>query len=255
MTKTQKAANYLKRVVAQQSAPQKALDLAASTLLEPKTLLTKGAGAAIDKVRNRRLTGRPSDVIGETLTATALYGGAIMAAANPVGAFGVAKSAAKFVAPKSVRGALGYATGLGILSTSKTARDYVMGHLSDPTKTGRQLGRFLDTAVDKSKEKAKDTNNKWRDFLIPAGVGAGALGTSILAGKALKNKLSTYFVQDNLPSVGMGTNPNSGYIPSSNEPVIKTAEALQESKLTPAPVVNVKINNKPQINVAVAQSI
>lgn len=233
-------------------------------MLEPTTLITKGPKAAISKVRERRVdiakthsASKALDVVGETLTATAGYGALTLGAAYPA----AAGRAALAILPKSPKAILGTITAAGVLTTSHTAREYASKVLQDPTKLGREAGLLIDKA--KAGEDVGGISNALKTAgLIGAGVVSGA--GLIAAGKAAKGYITNKFfggtadkAADAMPtsvlSYSSGAIPTA-FTPSSNEPVV-ASPAAEKSPTTEPPPVNVKVINKPQINVAVAQSL
>jgi len=235
---------------------EKGLNILSSTLLEPTTLLTKGFGAAERKVAKRRADitrtkdiSKALDVVGETLTSTALIAGAVLGGGTVAGRALVAKVAPKLI-PKTPKSILLTATGTGILTTSKSARKFVGGILQDPTKTGREAGLLLDRTL-----AGKEDDSSFVDIAKKAGV-AGVVIAGVAGGLGLASKFKN---RDKTPD-GISRSPTSiigGLVPTplselSPDPVIAKKE---KPALVSAPAVNIKINNKPQVNVAVAQSL
>jgi hypothetical protein len=233
-------------------------------MLEPTTLITKGPKAAIQKVRERRLdiektmdTSKALDVVGETLTATAGYAALTLGAAAPA----AAGRAALSVLPKTPKAILGTVTGAGILTTSKTARNYVTKVLQDPTKLGREAGLLIDKAAT-GKDVGGVVDSLKTAGLIGAGIAATVGAQKLYTG--IKDKISQKSVSVLSPSevpvasVVTPTTLSAGTVPVATETsavdnVIE--KAVSDVQPVQAPDVNVKVINKPQINVAVAQSL
>lgn len=248
--------------IARKGAVQNTLDLISSTLLEPTTLVTKGPRAAISKVRERRLDiartkdiGKALNVAGEAVTSAGLAAGVVLGAAYPA----AAKTALVTALPKTPKGILATVTGAGILTTSKTARKYVGNVLQDPTKLGREAGLLIDKAAGQNKSLPSVGDALKKAGLIGAGVVTGA--TALKAGKALYNKLTTKTadkVADVMPSAvgaySLGSVPTA-FSPTTSEPVVSSPAKEPAASSPQAPPVNVKVINKPQVNVAVAQSL
>lgn len=230
----------------------KTLDIVSGILLEPTTFI-KNPSEAGRKVRRRRekiISGDKSaayDVIGETLTATALLGGGVLGVGTAAGRAAALKLAPK-LAPTSIRGALGTATVGGVLITSKTARDYASRVIQDPTKLGREAGVLLDKAVEGKDVGGIPTALKNAGLLgagVVAGAGAIALGKAAVSKvKGLvspKQKSST----ETLPtSLMIPTYSQSTGSITSSEPVISTTKTAED--MPPPSVVvnnNIKINN------------
>jgi hypothetical protein len=241
------------------------LDLLGSAYLEPTTLI-KNPAAALKKVRERRQTianprNDPKEegfkVIGETITATAYGAAATLGIANPA----AAGRAILGILPKSPRAVLGTLTGVGILTTSETARKLAANALQDPTRVGREAGLLIDQAV-----KNKGLNlPSVSDAVKTAGIiGAGVVGTA--AAYNLGKKAYSYFFTNKSPSNTVIPVTPSGITSSvmgqtspitsfntSGEPAIRSVEQVApQAQVQP---INIKINNKPKINVAVAQSL
>jgi len=129
----------------------KGLDILSGILLEPTTFI-KSPSKAGELVAARRETIKSGDksaafdVIAETLTATAIAGGAILGAGTAAGRAAALKVGAK-LAPTTIPKALGAATVGGILISSQSARKVVGQVIEDPTKVGRRAGEVIDTVV------------------------------------------------------------------------------------------------------------
>jgi len=238
---------------------ERGLNVLSSLLLEPKTLLTKGISAAESKVARRRERVRRGDrteafnIIGETLTATALGAGALLGGATVPGRLAVRRFAPKLI-PKTVKGKIFAVTGVGALVTSPTARRFVSETIQDPTRAGREVGRLIEKGV------AGEALPGFLDVLKTAGiVGVGVAGIAGAVG--LVKKLKDREVpggatpSDVPPSIALPTAAIPGvFAPMAEGPVV--AEAPQtDLPPTEVPDINVKVINKPQINVAVAQSL
>ena len=165
----------------------KALDVLSSILLEPTTFI-KNPSKAGDLVAARRADitktkdiGKALDVVGETLTATAIGAAATLGIANPA----VAGKLALKALPKTLKGQIGALTGVGILTTSESARNLAGKFFQDPTKIGREAGLIIDKALTK-----KDVGTVAEAFqkagiigaVVAGGVGAIALGKKFLGG-------------------------------------------------------------------------
>jgi len=175
-----------------------------------------------------------------------------LGAANPV----IAGKAIISAIPKTIGGKIGLTTAAGILATSQVAREKASSFIQDPTKIGREAGILIDKA-----SKGQETGPVIDAFKTAGIIGgtAAILGTGAIVVKKVKEISADRAINipSNVPSsIAL---PNS-YIPTaldplSDAPVIsQTAKEPVASLQAPTPV-SVKIINKPQINVAVAQSI
>jgi len=229
----------------------KGLDILSSILLEPTTFIKDPvkAGKLVSDRRAKIRKGEKGEftkVIAETITSTALAAGAILGGGTVAGRAAVARFAPKLI-PKTVKGGLLTSTAGGILLTSPTARRLVSGTIQDPTKTGREAGELIERIANK-----EDTGS-FKDIVKKAGVAGGAIALgagAIGVGKALIGDKSPSDVPSSLalPSTPI---PNA-LTPITDEPVVATAA---KPAVVPKPSVNVKVINKPQINLAVAQSL
>ena len=241
------------------SGGAKFLDALSSVFLEPKTIITKGFGEAGKLVAKRRKKIRGGDTalgistIFEIGAAASIPIAATLGIANPAAA---AKIAAGLI-PKTIGGKIGAITVGGVLITSKTAREQASKFIADPTKIGREAGILIDKAA-----KGEETGSVV-DALKTAGIigGTAALvGGAAIVGKKALDKFKTPITKIETPS----TVPSSIALPTS---VIPTSlQAITEpqpvvAKTAPAVLpktgqdINIKRINKPQLNVAVAQSI
>ena len=236
----------------------KALDVTSAILLEPTTFI-KNPSKAGDIVRDRRedirKTGDLSkalDVVGETLTATAIGAGLILGASNPA----VAGRLALKALPKTLKGQIGAVTAGGILITSETARKFTGKFIQDPTKIGREAGLLIDKVTSKEGSDSSIMDALKSAGLIGAGVVAGGLVVKKLFGKNDKTADAVVNSPGQVPSsVALPVSP----IPTStqavtSEPVVKKLE-VDTPPIVSTPDINVKVINKPQVNVAVAQSL
>lgn len=246
----------------------KGLDILSSVLLEPTTFI-KSPTPAGEKVAARRadvragVPGAASSIIAETITSTliagaGILGGAQLAAASKAGVLGATLTkAGAVVIPTTLRGKLLGLTGIGILTTSQAARGFLGGIIQDPTKAGREAGLLIEKAL------AGEETGGFVDALkkagIIGGIVAGGAGAIIL-GKKLLGKGKTADAVLNTPSGVPGSIalPVS-VIPDSLAPITEApvvAEIVKEVIPIPeAPDINIKVINKPQINLAMAQSI
>jgi len=183
----------------------------------------------------------------------------VLKAANVlgVGALGVlvagsplAPIISKAVIPKTIPQAVAGLTGIGILTTSKRARDLVAGTIKDPTKLGRGAGDIIEKVLD------KDTEGLTVIDALKAGgvIGAGALvvGGAVVAGKKFLDKRKTQSSPTDTPL--------SAALPRASMPLSQLqatgspAEVILQPKEphTSAPSVvvnnNIKINNKSSAN-------
>lgn len=246
-----------------QNVGSKSLDILSSLMLEPVTVITKGPAAAGQLVKARREEisrtkdiGKALDVVGETLTSTLIAGGLVLGASAPATAGQLLKGAL----PSSLKGYLATSTGLGILATSKQARDFVGKILQDPTKLGREAGLLIDKAFE-GKDMGGVSDALRKAGLLGAGVVGGAAaysGFQALMDKITANKPADTVINtpSQVPSslaLPSDAIPNA-LSPISSAPVIASPvpEAIPTATV---PDINVKVINKPQINVAVAQSI
>lgn len=240
---------------AKQSKGSKFLDILSSVLLEPTTFI-KSPTKAGEKVRVRRkkirrgVKGEVGKVIGETLTSTALIGGALLGGGTVAGRAIVAKVAPKLI-PRTARSIATVATGTGILLVSPTSRKAVLGVLEDPTEVGRQAGRVIEKAA-----KGEDVG-AFGDVLKTAGLVGGAVAGGVGIAKGVefikgKIKLATpgKTPMDTPTSAGLPKTPvpTQAIVTQDSEPVV----SVQKAKVTPAPSVTVnndiKINNRSSAN-------
>ena len=249
-----------------QNAGSKALDILSSVLLEPVTLVTKGPSAAGKLVKTRReeiehtgSVSKAAGVVFETLTAATVGAALVGAAAAPATAAGIGFNVGARLLPKTLLGGVGAATGAGILITSSAARSKVADIAQDPTKIGREAGLLIDKAVG-----GKDVGGLG-DAVKTAGlVGAGVVGTvAVLKGV---DKVKDIFLGDkvadkviNSPSdVPTALALPSDSVPDALAPITDTPVVETTPKpvdTSPAQAINIKVINKPQVNVAMAQSI
>lgn len=217
---------------------EKALDITSSILLEPTTFVTNPAKAG-RLVRDRRKATQldPSlgvGTIAETLTATAVAGSLIV---NPIGTL-------RFIAPKTVKGALATTFGIGLVASSKTARDFVLGVVDDPTKFGRETGKVVESVV------AGEDTGDIIDTLKTAGVvgaGVAVVGT----GLALANKFRSNGKSPSDAVVSTAQAIPSNIVPTATETISSGADPViakpEEKKAqSPGVVVNNVINNIPK---------
>ena len=236
---------------------ERILETIAAGFTEPTTFL-KSPTSAIEKVRARKRRIKAGDMKelqkvnreiltkGVTGVGTALLGG------TAVGRKVVGAVVPKLI-PTTPVGILGATTGAGILLTSKRSRQAVGEFTRDPLRFGAETGEIIEKAVE----------GKELPGVKEALLGAGIVGAGIVGGVAAKKGAEKLFskepkvltpsqVQSSiaLPSDGI---PDA-LTPISDAPVVATTP---EPKPTPAsvPAVNVKVINKPQVNVANAQSI
>ena len=248
-----------KREAVKRGVGAKVLDVVAATLLEPKTFITKGPLAAGRVVAGRRVDisqtkdiSKALDVVGEAITSTVIAGAVVLGAANPAAA---AKLLSKAI-PVTLKGKFAALTVGGILITSKSARDLVFGIVQDPTKFGREAGLLVDKAV------AGEDVGGIKEALKTAGfIGAGVAvvaGGAVLVKKLLGGRSTK--VPDtaiNTPSqvtssIALPTTPiPDALTPLSEVPVILETPTPEPSGM-PGAEINIKVINKPQINVAVA---
>lgn len=238
----------------------KFLDVIAAPFLEPTTFI-KNPLKARDKVAQRRQdiekTGDISkvlDVVGETTTSTLIASGAILGVANPAAAAGFAKS----LIPTTLKGKLAGITGLGILTTSEKAREVFGKFIQDPTKVGREAGLLIDKAA------AGEDVGEVSDAFKTAGLVGAGVAAAVGLGKAAEKLKDKFFSGKPEKAINTPTDvPSSIALPGSEIPnalspisdkpvVAETPKSAPETSQTP---VNVKVINKPQINVAMAQSI
>lgn len=245
-----------------------ALDVVSGILLEPTTFI-KSPLAAGRKVKARReeisKTGDVSkafDVVGETLTAATFFTGIGAAARAPRAALVAAKKAI----PKTPLGKFAGLSAGGILATSKTARKFA----EDPTKIGREAGLLIEKS---------GKGEKLPGVLDALKIG-GLVGAAVVAGAGVKKGLEKIFTKTpdaavNIPSqvptsialppspvpivlaspIGLTGAPGAPGAPAVAEPVIAETPKPSETSPPGATEINVKVVNKPHINLAVAQSI
>jgi len=242
----------------------KILDVVSSTLLEPTTLITKGPGEAGRLVKKRREEisrtkdiSKALDVVGETLTSTLVAGGLVLGAANPAAAGGVLRG----LIPKTIGGKIGATTLGGVLITSPTARKVVGRFAEDPTKIGREGGILLEKSLSgKEKEIPGVVEALKVGGILGAGV-AAAVGAKKVGEKLFGPRPKTVPTTTEDPttvptSIAL---PSATSVPDSLAPIADTPVVASTpkpaSEMAQVPDVNVKVVNKPQVNVAIAQSI
>ena len=239
-----------------QNIGSKILDQISSLLLEPKTVVTKGLGEAGRLVKKRRPEisrtkdiSKALDVVGETLTSTLVAGGLILGAANPA----IAGSVAKSLIPKTIGGKIGAITAGGIVTTSGTARKLLGNFLQDPAKIGREAGILIDKAV-----AGKDTGG-----VVEALKVAGLIGGGVAATVGAKKIVDKFF--NKTPKVESPQTVNTTIalptdnVPDVSSPIADTPVVASTPKpiesISQMPDINIKVISKPQVNVAMAQSI
>lgn len=228
-----------------------ALNQISSILLEPTTVFKEGFGVAGRKVQARREKIRLGDrkeavsVIAETLTATALVGAGILAIGSPL----VAGRLIVKALPTTLKGQLGLVTGTGILLSSKVVRKKAGQFIQDPTKVGREAGELIDKVV--AGEDTGDIGDVFKTAGL-VGAGVGIVGAGILLGKKLKDRKKDIKVVDPSDVPSSNALPISP-IPDANSP-LSTDPVVALPPETRSPTeINVRVVNRPQINIAVAQ--
>lgn len=241
----------------------KVLDIVSSILLEPTTFIKSPTQAAF-KVEARRKeirktgdVGKALDVVGETLTAAGIGAAGILAAGSPAAAGGIALKAL----PKTLKGQITAFTAGGILVTSKQARKLAGKFIQDPTKIGREAGLLIDKALS-----GKDVGGVGEALkkagivgaIVAGGVGAVALTKKIFGGKGESTKTPDQAINTPSQVPGSIALPIS-VIPDALTPIVEAPVIAETPKVdavgAPSAEINVKVINKPQINVAVAQSL
>lgn len=241
----------------------KALDIISSTLLEPVTLITKGPNKAAELVKKRREEikatkdlSKAFDVAGEAATSASIAAAATLGIANPSAALGVLKG----LVPSTLGGKVAGITGAGILISSAKGREIAARFAQDPTKIGREAGILIDKAA-KGEDVGGVVNALKTAGLIGAGVAATAGATKVVKSILNKKKGKTADAAINRPqqvptSVVTQASPIPDPLdPISDTPVVSSPQEPTVQPMAEAPDINIKVINKPQINVAQAQSI
>ena len=169
-----------------------------------------------------------------------------------IGGTGVFPSVVPLI-PKTVPGVVGAVTGAGILTSSPSAREFVGGVIKDPLKLGREAGLLIEKAV-------AGEDIPFGEAAKVAGI-AGLTVAAVVGGKKVIEKFKDRKTIDQIPgpsgvptSIALPTDrvPDV-FAPLSEGPVVEeTPEAVVPG--AGATDINIKVINKPQINVAVAQS-
>ena len=239
----------------------KALDILSSTLLEPTTFIRNPAAAG-RLVAERRAEIRRTkdiqlafDVVGETLTSTAIAGAAVLGAANPA----IARSLFLKVLPRTPKSIAATFTAGGLILGSPTLRSFVSSAIEDPTRLGRRGGELFEKAL-----KGEDVGG-FKEALKKAGIIGGGIAAVVGVG-ALAKKLFGGKSGKSLPAVAGGgapqSVPTSIALPSSPVPSPLVTGQKQEEVITKeepklvdkpsAPSVtvnnNIRINNRSSAN-------
>jgi len=239
----------------QRTRTAKALDIISSTLLEPTTFIRNPAAAGRlvaarrAEIRRTKDIQLAFDVVGETLTSTAVGAAALFGAVNPA----LARSAFLRILPRTPKAIAASATAGGLLISSPSIRGFVGGVLQDPTRLGRRGGELFEKAL-----KGEDVGGV-KSALAKAGliggavaavVGAGALAKRIF-GRGKEVVATGISGSPSLVPMSIAAPSSPAPSPIEEEPVIaETTPALVEKPAAPSVVVNnnIKINNRSSAN-------
>ena len=163
-----------------------------------------------------------------------------------------------------VKSFLGGGTAAGLLKESPKARAFVKQKILSPEKTGKELGKFIE---DPSRLKPKEDQTLGSKVLeagkkagLIGAAGAAAVGGAALVKKGLEKVKEKALLPKSIPSIPSQALPHA-ILPAvpSITPSQQPLGAMQKEKpleavSAPAAMPNIKITNKPEINISFKKS-
>jgi len=223
-------------------------------IIKPSTIFLRPPTRAKKFIKSR---------VGRALTSpkTALALGATLCALQPAACGIVIKQTGKFFFGSLKRTAL-TATGIGVLQTSPKARAFVKGKLRDPTGIGRGIGGIIEDPSQLVPKGPETGREKVLQFLKTAGLvgGAAALGgVAIGAFRRFRDRPRQVRGPIGADVLGAAILPATPTIISQPLGVVEKPPKEEPTTVTPsvaapAMVPDIKIINKPEINIRFSKS-